>query len=418
MEVIGDLPRELFLEILLRLPVESLMRCKCVCKYWYALISNPKFIELHLKYNCNNNVCVLLKRCLLTCLGERENMLSLVCSSGFSFINLDVDLSLYKKEPCLQLLGHCDGIICLSNYRDDIVLCNPATRETMVLPESCLPCYSSISNLIPQTSALGFGYDSRTHHCKVVRIISYWEERSGSGLPHHSRVEVYSLATGSWKEHNVKVPAHVWYSPCFETYFNGAFHWYAIDDNRNEVILSFHMGNEEFQVIPMPSALSLYDYSMCRSLFVWNGRIALVIYPRKGIEKSFQIYVMKEYGVRESWTKILTIGPLTKVEMPLAFWKNDEILMEGSDGLVVSYNLKTQELKDLPIYGVPKSFATLVYINSLVSVKGGNRVLDGDNTGENVSTPVTFFFSSLQIIKTDDLLLKSLLLLHFPCLFR
>ncbi|KAK8264007.1 hypothetical protein V6Z12_D12G079700 [Gossypium hirsutum] len=283
MEVIGDLPRELFLEILLRLPVESLMRCKCVCKYW---------------------------------------------------------------------------------------------------------------------------------------IISYWEERSGSGLPHHSRVEVYSLATGSWKEHNVKVPAHVWYSPCFETYFNGAFHWYAIDDNRNEVILSFHMGNEEFQVIPMPSALSLYDYSMCRSLFVWNGRIALVIYPRKGIEKSFQIYVMKEYGVRESWTKILTIGPLTKVEMPLAFWKNDEILMEGSDGLVVSYNLKTQELKDLPIYGVPKSFATLVYINSLVSVKGGNRVLDGDNTGENVSTPVTFFFSSLQIIKTDDLLLKSLLLLHFPCLFR
>ncbi|XP_038994563.1 F-box protein CPR1-like isoform X2 [Hibiscus syriacus] len=381
MEVIGDLPRELFLEILLRLSVESLMRCKCVCKYWYALVSNPKFIELHLQYNCNNNVCVLLKRCLLTCLGERENMLSLVCSNGLSFINLDVDLSLYKKEPCLQLLGHCDGIICLSNYRDDIVLCNPATRESMVLPESSLPCYSPSSNLIPQTSALGFGYDAKTHHCKVVRIVSYWEERSGSDLPQHSRVEVYSLATGSWKEIDVKVPAHVWYSPCFETYFNGAFHWYAIDNNRNEVILSFHMGNETFQVIPMPSALSLSDYSMCRSLFVWNGCIALVVYPRKGTKKSFEIYVMKKYGVRGSWTKIMTIGPLMKVEMPLAFWRNDEILMEGSDGLVVSYNLKTQELKDLPIYGVPKSFATLVYVNSLVSVKGGNQMVDeGNNT--------------------------------------
>ncbi|XP_039003925.1 F-box protein CPR1-like [Hibiscus syriacus] len=384
MEVIGDLPRELFLEILLRLPVESLIRCKCVCKYWYTLISNPKFIELHLKYNCNNNVCVLLKRCLLTCLGEKENMLSLVCSNGFSFVNLDVDLSLYKKEPCLQLLGHCDGIICLSNYRDDIVLCNPATRESMVLPESSFPCYSPSSNLIPQTSALGFGYDAKTHHCKVVRIVSYWD-RSGSDLPQHSRVEVYSLATGSWKEIDVKVLAHVWYSPCFETYFNGAFHWYAIDNNRNEVILSFHMGNEAFQVIPMPSALSLYDYSICRSLFVWNGRIALVGYPREGTKKSFEIYVMTEYGVRGSWrgswTKIMTIGPLMKVEMPLAFWKNDEILMEGSDGLVVSYNLKTQELKDLPIYGIPKSFATLVYVNSLVSVKGGNQMLDeGNNT--------------------------------------
>ncbi|KAK8673612.1 hypothetical protein V6N13_111936 [Hibiscus sabdariffa] len=246
----------------------------------------------------------------------------------------------------------------------------------MVLPESSLPCYLPISNLIPQTSALGFGYDAKTHHCKVVRIVSYWEERSGSDLPHHSRVEVYSLATGSWKEIDVQVPAHVWYSPCFETYFNGAFHWYAIDSNRNEVILSFHMGNEEFRVIPMPSVLPLYDHSLCRSLLVWNGCIALVIYPREGTEKSFEIYVMKEYGVRKSWTKILTIGPLTKVEMPLAFWKNDEILMEGSDGLVVSYNLKRQELKDLPIYGVPKSFATLVYVNSLVSVKGGNQKLD------------------------------------------
>ncbi|XP_021297569.1 F-box protein CPR30-like isoform X2 [Herrania umbratica] len=381
MEGIGDLPRELFLEILLRLPVESLMRCKCVCKFWYALIRNAKFIELHLKYNCNNNVCVLLKRCLLTCLGEKENMLSLVCSNGFSFVNLDVDLSLYKKEPCLQLLGHCDGVICLSNYRDDIVLCNPATRESMVLPQSCLPCSPSIPNLIPQTSALGFGYDAKSHHCKVVRIVSYWEEINESGLPHLSRVEVYSLGTGSWKEINVKVPAHVLYSPCFETYFNGSFHWYAVDDNRNEVILSFHMGNEEFQVIPMPSFLSMYDYSMCRSLLVWMGCISLIIYPGRGIEKSFEICVMKEYGVRKSWTKVLTIGPLSRVEKPLVFWKNDEILMEGTDGQAVSYNLRTQEVKDLPIYGVPKSFATLVYVNSLVSVKGGYQMLDeGDNT--------------------------------------
>ncbi|GMI67541.1 CONSTITUTIVE EXPRESSER OF PR GENES 1, CONSTITUTIVE EXPRESSER OF PR GENES 30 [Hibiscus trionum] len=311
MEVIGDLPRELFLEILLRLPVESLMRCKCVCKYWYALISNPKFIELHLKYNCNNNVCVLLKPCLVTCLGEKENMLSLVCSNGFSFVNLDVDLSLYKKEPCLQLLGHCDGIICLSNYRDDIVVCNPATRESMA-------SYSPNSNLIPQTSALGFGYDAKTHHCKVVRIASYWEERSGNNLPHHSRVEVYSLATGSWKEIDVMC---------------GILH------------VSRHTLMERF-----------------------IGML-LTITETRGPKNHLR------YGVRESWTKMLTIGPLTKVEMPLAFWKNDEILMEGSDGLVVSYNLKTQELKGLPIYGVPKSFATLVL------VKGGSQMLDeGDNT--------------------------------------
>ncbi|MBA0842037.1 hypothetical protein Goarm_001886 [Gossypium armourianum] len=383
MEVIGDLPRELFLEILLRLPAESLMRCKYVCKYWHSLITNPKFIQLHLNYNYNNNVCVLLKRCLVTCLGQKENLLSLVCGNGFSFENLDVDLSLYRKEPCLQLLGHCDGIICLSNYRDYILLCNPATRESMVLPESCLPCYPWIRNLISQTTGLGFGYDAKSHCFKVVRIVSYWEELRGSNVPHFSRAEVYSMGTDSWKEINVTVPAHVRYSPCFETYFNGAFHWYAMDDNGNEVILSFNMqGNEEFQVIPMPSFISMHDHSICRSLLVWNDCIALVIYPERGIEKSFEIFVMKEYGVKESWTNVLTIGPLTRVERPLVFRKNDEILMEGSHGQMMSYNLRNKEVKDLPIYGVPKSFSTLVYVNSLVSVKGGNQMLDQrDNTG-------------------------------------
>ncbi|XVE68221.1 hypothetical protein DITRI_Ditri09bG0051000 [Diplodiscus trichospermus] len=226
---------------------------------------------------------------------------------------------------------------------------------------------------------------------RVVRIVSYWDELSWSGLPNHYRVKVYSLRTGSWKELNVKVPACVWYSPSFETYFNGSFHWYAVDDNRNEVILSFHLGNEEFQVILIPSFLSMYDYSTCGSLLVWNGYIALVTYPGKGIEKSFEICVMEDYGVRESWTKILTIGPLKGVEMPLVFWKNDEIIMGGSDRQEVSYNLRNKELKDLPIYGVPKSFATLVYVNSLVSVKGGNQMLHGgDDTGESVSSLVIF----------------------------
>ncbi|MBA0697479.1 hypothetical protein Goari_021019, partial [Gossypium aridum] len=251
----------------------------------------------------------------------------------------------------------------------------------MVLPESCLPCYPWIRNLISQTTGLGFGYDAKSHCFKVVRIVSYWEELRGSNLPHFSRAEVCSMGMDSWKEINVTVPAHVRYSPCFETYFNGAFHWYAMDDNGNEVILSFNMGNEEFQVIPMPSFISMHDHSICRSLLVWNDCIALVIYPERGIEKSFKIFVMKEYGVKESWTNVLTIGPLTRVERPLVFRKNDEILMEGSHGQMMSYNLRNKEVKDLPIYGVPKSFSTLVYVKSLVSVKGGNQMLDQrDNT--------------------------------------
>ncbi|XVF58353.1 hypothetical protein PTKIN_Ptkin07bG0059800 [Pterospermum kingtungense] len=373
MQGFGNLPRDLFLEIFLRLPVESLTRFKCVCKSWYALINDPKFISMHLNYNSNNHEFVLIKRCLFKCLAKKENMFSLVSRNNFSSVNMVVDLPLYKKEPYLQILGHCDGIICLSNYRDYIVLCNPATKESMVLPKPCLPCFSSNPNLIPQISALGFGYDIKNVQYKVVRIVSYWEE-FGDILPQRSRVEVYTMGTDCWREiENAKVPANVQFSPCFETYFNGAFHWHAMDyNNNNEVILSFNMGEEEFQVIPMPDFLSIYDNSVCRSLLVWNGCLALIIYPGKGTEKSFQICVMEKYGLKESWTGKLTIGPLTGVEMPLMFWRNDgEILMEGTDGQAVSYNFITKEIKNLQIYGVPKSFQAVAYTNSLVSLRRG-----------------------------------------------
>ncbi|XVF16695.1 hypothetical protein REPUB_Repub10bG0054400 [Reevesia pubescens] len=252
----------------------------------------------------------------------------------------------------------------------------------MVLPKSCLPCFSSDPNLIPQTNALGFGYDLKNQQYKVVRIVSYWEE-FGDNLPQLSRVEVYTLGTDSWREiKNVKVPANVQYSPCFETnvqyspcfetYFKGGFHWHALDYNNNEVILSFNMGDEEFQVISMPDFLSINHNSMCKTLQVWNGSLALVIFPGKGIEKSFQIYVKEKYGLKESWTGKLSIGPLRGVEMPLMFWKNDvEILMEGIDGQLASYNIITKEIKNLQIYGVPKSFQTLAYVNSLVSIRRG-----------------------------------------------
>ncbi|XP_059639817.1 putative F-box/kelch-repeat protein At1g15680 [Cornus florida] len=40
-----ELPEWLLLEVLLRLPVKSILRFKCVCKDWLSLISDPSFIR-------------------------------------------------------------------------------------------------------------------------------------------------------------------------------------------------------------------------------------------------------------------------------------------------------------------------------------------------------------------------------------
>ena len=41
------LPDELIVEILIRLPAQSVGRCKCGCKSWCALIQDHKYIDEH-----------------------------------------------------------------------------------------------------------------------------------------------------------------------------------------------------------------------------------------------------------------------------------------------------------------------------------------------------------------------------------
>ncbi|KAK7815740.1 putative f-box protein [Quercus suber] len=62
-----ELPEDLVIQILLWLPVMSLLRLKCVCKSWCDLISGQNFITKHLLHNQttsnkNMNVGFLLLR--------------------------------------------------------------------------------------------------------------------------------------------------------------------------------------------------------------------------------------------------------------------------------------------------------------------------------------------------------------------
>nr|KJB74135.1 hypothetical protein B456_011G277100 [Gossypium raimondii] len=54
-----ELPEALVIEILSKLPVKSLTRFNCVCKYWCSSIQTPHFISNNLE---NNNLNLLLSR--------------------------------------------------------------------------------------------------------------------------------------------------------------------------------------------------------------------------------------------------------------------------------------------------------------------------------------------------------------------
>ncbi|KAK2986256.1 hypothetical protein RJ640_021825 [Escallonia rubra] len=207
---------------------------------------------------------------------------------------------------------------------------------------------------------------------KVIRIAELHEDDEIGGYRFHSvKVEIYHLNTDSWREIDAVVP-FVWYFPCSELLFNGAFHWWADDkDHGGESMLSFDISTEVFHQIRLPDVCAFPDGNK-RAFLVLNESIALVLY-NPSVQTSFDVWLMAEYGVAESWTKQFTIGPLVQVEHPLLFWKH-ELLLENANGQLVSCDLKSQRLKEFQVYGGQESLRALVYSESLVSIKRGSDI--------------------------------------------
>lgn len=401
------LSEEMVVQILSRLPPKSLLRFRSVRKLWLTIINNPSFVVKHLSNSLHNKFAsstrILFKHTILKdnsineeeifhVLGDNDNDKKQVLLSLLNLYNYNDDDGHYLHSVVedlnvplpmglpyiLRIVGQCDGIICLNTFFDDVVLCNPAIKEFEFLPKSCLvpPQDEDGFVTVSYTGNLGFGYDSNAKDYKVVRIA-----QSGN-YKYPTRVEMYTLGTHSWREIKNDIKIRVFTFGSSPLYLKGIHFWMAFTpENDREVILSFDMRNELFNQIYTPDDIYI-GYGCNRSLSVWKESIALWSSEVGiGIPKSFQIWIMDEFGDFEGlWTKHITIEPLEGIEASLMiFWKSDELLMVADDGRVVSYNLSTQKHNYLPIHGAEGAnyIQAIVYVDSIVSIKERNACEHG-----------------------------------------
>jgi hypothetical protein len=146
------------------------------------------------------------------------------------------------------------------------------------------------------------------------------------------------------------------------------------------------MIDEVFRSIRMPD---LGDISHINKIgttsAVLSNCVALIIYDMNEtvIEKTFDIWVMREYGVEESWTKQFIIKPGLIFQRTnhfvgpgqLLFVGDKLLLVNGNKGQILLYDFGTQEIKNLQLRNCSDSFCVsrfMIYVETLVSVKGGN----------------------------------------------
>ncbi|KAK2997809.1 hypothetical protein RJ639_025745, partial [Escallonia herrerae] len=295
----GNFPEDLVREILLMLPVKSLLRYESVCMSWYTLITKPSFISAHFNYNAalKKSHCILVKRSLPEHVPPTESVLSFLSDeiSGDDHVP-PTEIIIPHYNHFLQMVGPCNGIVCLTDHLV-IILCNPSIRDFKVLPA---PSFNYPQGLFSRTLGVGFGFDPHSCEYKVIRIAELYEDDENWGYGFHSvNVEIYDLSTDSWREIDTIVP-YVWYLPCSELLFNGAFHWWAKDeDHGGESILSFHISTEVFQQIRLPDICAAPDGNE-RAFLILNESIALVLFDPSE-QTCFDIWLMTEYCIAKSW---------------------------------------------------------------------------------------------------------------------
>ncbi|KAL3812679.1 hypothetical protein ACJIZ3_013947 [Penstemon smallii] len=358
-----QLPQELMIEILVCLPVKSIVRFRCVSKTWCNMLKSPYFIDIHLR-NQRRRKVLLVKRWLMP--QRNEDVLSFhdpnspeleeVCPK----LSIPYPKNLYKK--CGNtVMGPCNGIVCIFHH-NTVIWCNPALREIKALPPS--PFGLDII-------AGGFGNSFTNDYDFKVVLLQHFDPNREYYQPYSVVVSLYSVSTGSWKqiynggENDPILAGFVSIFPYTALFFNGVCHWCSAHLNFKNAILSFDLSTEVLGWLDYP-VITKKD-SFWSNFMVINECFAAVWFNYMEGEP-IDIWVMKEYGVRESWNKQFTIGPFG-YSIPFLAWENEWLLLhENREDHLVTCSFHTNEIKKYNVYAEKKTLAALIYQESLISL--------------------------------------------------
>ncbi|KAI7737203.1 hypothetical protein M8C21_012303 [Ambrosia artemisiifolia] len=363
-------------DILSKLPLRSLVFCCCLSKPLLNLLKNdPGFAR--------------------TCFEKSESQLMI--NSAFCrkvhLIDLDADThpALAERveiQPTFKLPLHgfevthsCNGLVLLENCNMDdnevhrCVVCNPVTGEYIMLP---------VSTVFSKHVSSAFFYCPVTNQFKIFRafhrvyLLSQDSESflnsdpdprirsnlfpdgiydfdsdsdhdndfdSDSNYSESDRMGEFLIGGSDYWEPIDSIPFSplTIHSPC---YLDNATHWLCADESVHNLIVSFNFETGQFGEIPGPTHLkkahaNVPDYVNMVSL---DG--CLSIFDNYTKKTRFDVWKMKEYGVKGSWTKAFVIDTtawgvyrLHYSFTPVICRNNGEVVMVSNSGYIILHDL-------------------------------------------------------------------------------
>ncbi|XP_074263035.1 F-box protein CPR1-like isoform X2 [Silene latifolia] len=367
MLTLAHLPIDLITDILSRLPAKTVVCLKIVCKSWCNLISDDYFVNYRLEQSLatksNLHYVVTVPRFYLQEYDHlpepREQTCPVHYSADFDSLGNLRELS-HPFKDCktgTRVFGSCRGLLLLHVTDGPLLLYNPTTQTYNVLPG--LPVYQDARAY--GHLSYGFGYDNATRDFKCVKIMQRLFKEIGYLT---CEVMVYSLRTNCWK----RVPD----VPCYfrscdwgvGVLVHETLHWVGTNsDGLYEFIVAFNLRDEAFSCRPLPN----FHFEPFEGLYVGmlDGCLCLLAnrYPH------CNVWVMKEYGVGGSWTKMFILDTLDCliVERPVSYSLDKKRLLVKMALFKLAYHdLETKEHTDLRFADWDTCLNAHVYVENLL----------------------------------------------------
>lgn len=285
----------------------------------------------------------------------------------------------------MHIIGHVNGIYCIFHRLIPIsggtlILWNPATRSYKhILPPVSFPfplylqhgfasvydCGDEVCR--PEGFHFGFGYDHTIKDYKVV-VICHWISQYKWPSDEFWHVRVYNNANDLWT--NICCLKYCFYSlgedvrlafpyivsdPEFcNNFIHGACHWSGVkrDEHKGEefayCVLVFSMVDVDHSFKVMGGPPILYDNSIQPKMSVWVFKETICFVARFLEKKNIEVWIMKEYGVEDSWDLHVSIATQTlDPEFGVVGISDDErIFLGDNNGRLVSYGLHDNQVEE------------------------------------------------------------------------
>ncbi|CAJ2665391.1 unnamed protein product [Trifolium pratense] len=352
-KVSNYVPDEITYSILSKLSLKSLKRFECVQKSWSLLFENHFFMNMFRNnfLSNNNDPSSFILRDFVNY--DEEVFYSFSGERFENNVQLDWSSSFENRVPT-QTIKPLPG-----SEAQSIERC--ILKEDVGWVYCAVECY-----------AHGFGYDPVINDYKVIRFVNVHLESSVQDMEEEMITldldrfrlrnytgfdpfwEIYSLRSNSWRKLHVDRPYSLESVDDTHVYMDGVCHWLCrYYETVEPCLVSFYLSNEAFFKTPIPSYEDdCFDIKgNWIKLAVLNGSIALISYHEE--TTIFHISILGEFCTKESWTKLLIVGPFTCIERPIGVGMKGEIFFIRKDGELVWLDLSTQMIAELGYIGNP-----------------------------------------------------------------